>query len=108
MNEAALGRVLDRWRQRQVEAKATGSLAKGSNFAFRKTAAPPPMTRQEWIASLDEEEALFRLYWRTLPDKVLAWRTWPSEIRRYCEQKGINVDVKAELERRCRDLWEDL
>ncbi len=107
MDEAALSRVLDRWRQRQGEAEAIGSLAKGSNFAFRETPAPPPMTRQERMASLDEEEALFRVYWRTLTDKALAGRTWPSELRHYCRERDLGPEMLEALERRVREVREE-
>ena len=66
--------------------------------------AQPPSTPQECLADLDAEEALFRVYWRTLLDKPLARRTWPSEVRWYCQQKGLDAETLAELEQRCRDL----
>lgn len=68
--------------------------------------APLPVTPQEKQADLDAEEALFRVYWRTLPDKALARRTWPSEVRWYCGQKDLNGWVEEELVWRCEDLVE--
>ena len=66
--------------------------------------ASPPVTRQERWAELVEEEALFRLYWKTLPDKARARRIWPFDVRHYCRAKGLGLEVLEELERRCQDL----
>ncbi len=65
---------------------------------------PPPVTDQERLATLDTEEALFRTYWKTIPDKTRARRTWPSELRYYCRVKRLGVEVAEDLEKRCRDL----
>jgi hypothetical protein len=66
--------------------------------------ASSPTTDSERLAALEEEEALFRLYWRTLPNKTLARRTWPSQVRWYCEQKGLGQEMMDALNWRCRDL----
>ncbi len=58
------------------------------------------------LADLDAEEALFRLYWKTLPDKARARRTWPSEAQWYCQQKGLDAQIMEKLEHRCQDLRE--
>ena len=44
--------------------------------------APPPVTDPERLATLDTEEVLFRVFWKTLLDKTLARQTWPSDLRR--------------------------
>jgi len=67
--------------------------------------APPPVTDPERLAALDTEEALFRTYWKTLPDNTLARQTWPSELRYYCRVKRLGVEMMQELEKRCRDLF---
>ena len=66
--------------------------------------APPPVTDPERLATLDTEEALFRIFWKTLPDKSHARQTWPSELRYYCRVKRLGVEVAEDLEKRCRDL----
>ncbi len=63
---------------------------------------PPSMVTD--TKALDTEETLFRTYWKTLPDKALARRTWPSDVRYYCQAKGLGLEVLEELERRCRNL----
>ncbi len=65
---------------------------------------PAPVTDPERLADPDLEEALFRRYWATLPDKPLARRTWPSEVQWYCERKGLTAEIMPELVRRCQDL----
>ena len=67
--------------------------------------ASPPVTRQERWAELVEEEALFRLWWRTLPDKSLARRRWRSTLNWYCQEKGFGPETLKALKRRVRDLW---
>ena len=67
--------------------------------------ASPPVTRQERWAELDAEEALFRVWWRTLPDKNLARRTWHSTLTWYCQEKGFGPETLKALKRRVRDLW---
>jgi len=91
---------------REVLAKIGGSRADKSFIAqgFSESPVPPPMTDPERLAALDEEEALFRVYWLRLPDKRLARKTWPSEVRWYCGQKGLDAQVMEDLDRRCRDL----
>ena len=59
------------------------------------------------LADLDAEEALFRTYWKTIPDKTRARRTWPSELRYYCRVKRLGVEMMHELEKRCPDLREE-
>ncbi len=66
--------------------------------------ASASVTDPERLATLDAEEALFRTYWKTIPDKTLARRTWPSELRYYCRVKRLGVEVAEDLEKRCRDL----
>lgn len=63
-----------------------------------------PVTDPERLADLDVEEAIFALYWRTLPDKALARRTWPSELRYYCLERDLGPEMLEALERRIRDL----
>ncbi len=60
----------------------------------------------ERLAHVDEEEAFFRTYWKTLPDKTLARRTWPSELSYYCRVKRLEVEMMEQLEKRCSDLRE--
>ncbi len=93
---------------REVLTKIGGPRADKRSIAqgFSESPVPPPMTDPERFAALDEEEALFRVYWRTLPDKALARRTWPSEVRWYCGQKDLDGWVEEELVRRCEDLRE--
>ncbi len=69
--------------------------------------AAPPMTDPERLAALEEEEALFRMYWRTLPSKALAQKTWPSELVYYCGERGLGPEMLEALARRVRDLRED-
>ncbi len=57
-------------------------------------------------ADLDAEEALFRMWWRTLPDKGLAQRTWCSTLSWYCQEKGFGPEMLEALKQRLRDLWE--
>ncbi len=59
------------------------------------------------LATLEAEETLFRTYWRTLPDKALAWERWPYDVRNYCQTKQIGREMMVQLESRCRDLWEE-
>ncbi len=68
--------------------------------------APPPVTDPERLATLDTEEVLFRVFWKTLLDKTLARQTWPSDLRYYCRVKRLGVEVAQQLEKRCRDLEE--
>ena len=68
--------------------------------------APPPVTRQERWAELDAEEALFRVWWRTLPDKNLARRTWHSTLTWYCEEKSLELEMQEALQQRVQDLWQ--
>ncbi len=58
-----------------------------------------------WLADLDAEEALFRLWWRMLPDKNLARRRWRTTLNWYCQEKGFGPETLKALKRRVRDLW---
>ncbi len=66
--------------------------------------APPAVTGPELLATLDTEEALFRIFWTSLPDKTLARQTWPSDLRYYCRVKRLEVEMMEQLEKRCGDL----
>ncbi len=79
----------------------------GSQADTASSPTPPPVTPQEKQADLDAEEALFRVYWRTLPGKAQARQAWPSEVEWYCRQKGLDAEIVERLERRCRDLGEE-
>ncbi len=69
--------------------------------------APPPVTAPEHLATLVAEEALFRVYWRSLPDKDLARRAWYSTLKYYCSEKELGPESMEALERRCQDLREE-
>ncbi len=64
------------------------------------------MTTPERLASLDTEEALFRVWWRTLPDQNLARRRWRSTLSWYHQEKGFGPEMLEALEQRVQDLWE--
>ncbi len=68
--------------------------------------ASPPMTTPERLASLDAEEALFRVWWCTLPDKNLARRRWRATLSWYHREKGFGPEMLEALEQRVQDLWE--
>ncbi len=59
------------------------------------------------LADLDAEEALFRTYWRTLPNPALARKKWPYDVRHYCQARQLSAEMMGELEQRCRDLVEE-
>ena len=46
---------------------------------------PPPVP-----ALLDAEEVLFRMWWRTLPNKTMAKENWEAELAYYGAQKGFS------------------
>ena len=112
MDEAALNRVLVRWRQRhgdssQVVLSPHGERAPSpQTWNILEPPAPPPVTLEEKEADLDAEDALFRMWWGTLPDQPLARRCFHSYVVFYCQGKGLGKEIEWELERRCQDLLE--
>ncbi len=66
----------------------------------------PPMTTSECLASLDTEEALFRVWWRTLPDLALARKTWRPTLSWYCQEKSLEPEMRETLQQRVQDLWQ--
>ncbi len=57
-------------------------------------------------ALLEAEEALFRLWWRTLPNKTMARGDWAAEMAYYGRQKRFSEPFLAALKTRVKDLWE--
>ncbi len=68
--------------------------------------ASPATTDAECLASLDTEEALFRVWWWTLPDKNLARQRWRSTLSWYCQEKSLEPEMRETLQQRVQDLWE--
>ncbi len=68
--------------------------------------APPPVTPFARLADLDVEEALFRIWWRTFPDKNLARRRWRSTLSWYCQEKSLEPEMRETLQQRVQDLWQ--
>ena len=71
-----------------------------------ETPAGSPITTLEHLADLDTEEALLRTWWATLPDKKLAFRTWHSTLKYYCQERSLEQEMMESLKRRARDLWD--
>ncbi len=77
-----------------------------SHFRLAEGRAPRPATELGRLADLDTEEALFRVWWRTLPDLALARKTWRSTLRWYCQEKSLGPETLEALQQRVQDLWE--
>ena len=55
-------------------------------------------------ALLEAEEALFRLWWRTLPDKALARSRWADHVEYYGQSRGLSNALITALMTRAQDL----
>ncbi len=82
---------------------------------FLRTLSPSPPSSPSESASgessispavLEAEEVLFRLWWRTLPDKTLARQQWAEEVAYYGEQKGLSTSFLDALRARVKGLCE--
>jgi len=60
---------------------------------------PPPLP-----ALLNAEEVLFRMWWRTLPNKPMARENWAAEIAYYGAQKGLSRPFLEALKAKVKDL----
>ena len=71
--------------------------------------SPPPTPKGADVnpALLEAEAVLFRLWWRTLPDKPLARQNWAAEIAYYAAQKGFSGPFIETLKVRIADLWRE-
>ena len=70
--------------------------------------SPPSMTLSlpaESFPNLAEEEALYRVWWRTLPDKPLA-RACGGDLAHWQRERGLSAAALAGLRTRVRDLLE--
>jgi len=66
---------------------------------LQKPVAPPT----EMLPSLVDEESLYRLWWRTLPDKKLA-REHGGHLAYWGRERGLDAEALAWLRRRVSDL----
>lgn len=55
-------------------------------------------------ALLQAEETLFRLWWRTLPNKTMAKESWEAEVAYYSAKKGFSEPFLEALKARIGDL----
>jgi hypothetical protein len=81
--------VRDLLRQRKAEILAL----------LQKPVAAPT----EILPSLADEESLYRLWWRTLPDKRLA-REHDGHLAYWARERGLDPESLAWLRRRVADL----
>ncbi len=67
--------------------------------------SPPEQSYRVISPALVEAEAiLFRLWWRTLPNKTMARQNWAAELAYYVAQKGLSRPFLDALKARVRDL----
>ncbi len=80
---------------------------------FPDISSPSPPSSPTWEPSgeapilpavLEAEEVLFRLWWRTLPNKTMAREDWEAECAYYGEQKGFSRPFLEALKTRVKDL----
>ena len=58
------------------------------------------------VHDIDTEEALFRRYWHTLPDKRLAAEKWFETVLWFADFRGLPGEAIPPLIVRCGDLFE--
>ncbi|OGB92207.1 MAG: hypothetical protein A2Z31_00040 [candidate division NC10 bacterium RBG_16_65_8] len=65
----------------------------------------PVAAPTEILPTLRDEEALYRLWWKTLPDKKLA-REHDGHLAYWCRERGLSAESLDSLRGRVRDLLE--
>ncbi len=63
----------------------------------------PVAAPTEMVPSLADEESLYRLWWRTLPDKKLA-RAHDGHLAYWGRERGLDSEALGWLRRRVSDL----
>lgn len=75
--------------------------------------SPSPPSSPPWSSSeeapispavLEAEEVLFRLWWRTLPNKTMAKENWEDELAHYGAQKRFKKPFLEALKARIQNL----